>query len=267
MLREIGKAFALLAVVLITTIVEADEYQAFFRISSIPGDITINNEENWNRASLLEQDITEGGAFEDQKIVIQKEINQASPLLAYLTALSNNFPEMELIVFDPQNPATPFFHVVLSQVRIHQFQQSPTRQDHQQERITFRYHTAEWTYTDFLMWGDEEGLEYVAMWDNQSLSGSSDSPEEGHIPEGAYKLFREGLQVEKTTGLADSLQLSWPAQKDDIYDIHASTDLQDDFDTHIKAVQAVEDGTVSAIVEIPEEHDRMFFIVRLRLEE
>ncbi|MCH8474023.1 MAG: type VI secretion system tube protein Hcp [Opitutales bacterium] len=259
--------FSLTGLLLLLIPCQAEDKEIYFYSEALPGNVTINQQGGWNQAILLGQQLAEGDALEDQGIIILKEINKASPELALRASSGSPLPELNIIVFDPQNPSAPFFQITLSEVLVHKTNLQPKDQNHYLEKVAFRFRTATWRYTNFLMRGDEEGLEYFALWDYPKEAGKLSSPGEGYIPEGAYKLFREGLQVEKITEPTEALQLTWPAQEDGIYDIYASPDLQDDFDTHVKAVQAVEDGLVNAIVEISPEHDRMFFIVRLRLEE
>lgn len=249
------------------TIALSDERQIFFRSDALPGNISLNEKEGWNEATLVRATFDQSIASHYQEIEIHKPINLASPQLALMVSSPEPLPELEMVVFDPQNPLAPFFHIELNGVLVHHKTLTSSEATGYEESVTFRFQKATWHYTDFLMWGDEEGLEYIASWNYRTQEGTLAYPEEGFIPDGAFKAFREGLQIEKAESSEESLQLSWPAQEDAIYDIYASPDLKDDFETHVKAVQAIEDGLMNAIVEMSEEHDRMFYIVRLRLED
>ncbi len=241
------------------------EKDMYFRSESLFGNITINQHQGWNRATLIQKHLHEGSNIEDQQILIQKEISENSPLLALHASSSDVLPEWELVVIDPQNPKAPFFRVKLTDVQVKQSRIAHTDQKQHKEFITLRFRRASWHYTHFLMWGDEVGLEYWGAWDYDKGKGELVGPEEGDIPAGAYKYFREGFQIERVDKPADALQLSWPAQKNAAYDIYATDDLNDNFETHIKTVNTTEDGLTNAIVELEEGKDRMFYIVRLKL--
>ncbi len=239
-------------------------YDAFLRIEGIEGGSEVVGRDGWmDLAAVSHGGVRPGdsGAGDYSPVVLFKEIDRATPLLAQRVAAGAHSPEAVVDFVRRDARGVRFYRIVLEEVYVQRvaFETVSGSDERPLERIELNFARIEWTYTEYAEDGTEVG-DHIAYWDRAARTGGSESPgDDAPPPDPSPDGFRYRVSLAPVEAGGSTAVLTWNSIEGQEYEVYYSPIPEGPYDTLVATVTSDGDGTTSTTVDL--QGDRGFFII------